>query len=54
MNALLSVYDKSGIEEFAQILHDSGFKIVSTGGTYNVISEFGLPVQQVSELTGVR
>ena len=53
MNALLSVYDKSGIEEFAQILHDSGFKIVSTGGTYNVISEFGLPVQQVSELTGV-
>ena len=52
MKALLSVYDKSGIAEFARALGDSGFELVSTGGTYQAIAEAGLAVQQVSELTG--
>ena len=52
MKALLSVYDKSGIESFARALRAGGFDLVSTGGTYGAIAEAGLPVQQVSDLTG--
>ncbi|MDP6402709.1 MAG: bifunctional phosphoribosylaminoimidazolecarboxamide formyltransferase/IMP cyclohydrolase [SAR202 cluster bacterium] len=52
MKALLSVYDKTGIAEFARALRDSGFDLVSTGGTYGAIKDAGLPVQQVSDLTG--
>ncbi len=50
--ALLSVFDKSGIVEFAGGLVDLGFEIVSTGKTHACIHAAGLPVRQVSEITG--
>ena len=53
MQALISVYDKSGIVEFGEKLTQAGFELVSTGGTYSVLAnEGGLPVRQVSEITG--
>jgi phosphoribosylaminoimidazolecarboxamide formyltransferase/IMP cyclohydrolase len=52
MKALLSVYDKTGVVELARALQGSGFELVSTGGTYKTIADTGLPVQQVSDLTG--
>lgn len=50
--ALLSVYDKTGIIDFARNLVDSGVELISTGGTARAIREAGLPVIDVSELTG--
>ena len=53
MKALISVYDKTGVLEFAQALHRAGVGLVSTGGTQRILSQDGgLPVQQVSDLTG--
>ena len=53
MKALLSVYDKTGIVEFARDLTGSGFELISTGGTHQTLSqEGGLTVRQVSEVTG--
>ena len=53
MKALLSVYDKTGIVEFAGRLADAGFELVSTGGTHRTLTqEGGLRVSQVSDLTG--
>ncbi len=49
--ALLSVSDKTGIVEFARGLDALGIEIVSTGGTAGALSEAGLPVRSVSELT---
>lgn len=51
--ALLSVYDKTGLESFAHSLHDLGFTFISTGGTAEAIRDVGLEVIDVSELTGV-
>lgn len=50
--ALLSVYDKTGIIDFARNLVDSGVELISTGGTARAIREAGLPVTDVSEVTG--
>ena len=50
--ALVSVYDKTGIVEFARELVSLGVEIVSTGGTARILREAGLPVRDVSELTG--
>jgi phosphoribosylaminoimidazolecarboxamide formyltransferase/IMP cyclohydrolase len=50
--ALLSVSDKSGLIEFARALALHGVELVSTGGTAKAISEAGLKVRDVSELTG--
>ena len=50
--ALLSVSDKTGLESFAKSLVAAGFELVSTGGTFKVLSEAGLPVQKVSDVTG--
>jgi phosphoribosylaminoimidazolecarboxamide formyltransferase/IMP cyclohydrolase len=50
--ALLSVSDKSGLVAFARALHERGVALVSTGGTSKAISEAGLPVTDVSDLTG--
>ena len=50
--ALLSVYDKSGIVDLARGLVDLGFEIISTGKTHASISDAGVPVRQVSEVTG--
>ena len=53
MKSLISVYDKTGIVEFARRLHQAGADLISTGGTHRVLSEeAGLPVRQVSDLTG--
>ncbi|MEJ5253838.1 MAG: bifunctional phosphoribosylaminoimidazolecarboxamide formyltransferase/IMP cyclohydrolase [Acidimicrobiales bacterium] len=53
MRALLSVYDKTGIADFARALHELGCELVSSGGTAKAIAEAGLPVTDVAELTGV-
>ena len=53
MKALLSVYDKTGIVEFGKKLVSSGAELISTGGTHSTLTqEGGLPVRQVSEVTG--
>jgi phosphoribosylaminoimidazolecarboxamide formyltransferase/IMP cyclohydrolase len=50
--ALLSVSDKSGIVAFAQGLHERGWTLCSTGGTARTLRDAGLPVVEVSEITG--
>ena len=50
--ALLSVFDKSGIVEFAQGLHDLGWHLVSSGGTAKTLASAGLPVTDLADLTG--
>jgi phosphoribosylaminoimidazolecarboxamide formyltransferase/IMP cyclohydrolase len=50
--ALVSVYDKSGLDELARGLADAGVELVSTGGSAARIESLGLPVTRVEELTG--
>ena len=50
--ALLSVFDKSGITELAASLVDSGWTLLSSGGTAKVIADAGLPVTDVADHTG--
>lgn len=50
--ALLSVYDKTGVVEFARRLGTAGIELISTGGTAKLLREAGLAVRDVSELTG--
>ncbi|MGL5827214.1 MAG: bifunctional phosphoribosylaminoimidazolecarboxamide formyltransferase/IMP cyclohydrolase [Nocardioides sp.] len=50
--ALISVYDKSGLEGLARGLSDAGVELVSTGGSAALIAGLGLPVTRVEELTG--
>ena len=50
--ALISVSDKDGIEEFARSLHGLGVDLVSTGGTARLLAGAGIPVTEVSTLTG--
>src|ERR1700739_2068619 len=50
--ALLSVSDKTGLVEFARGLAGLGIEIVSTGGTARELTESGLHVRQISDLTG--
>ena len=52
MKALLSVYDKTGIVDFARRLTDQGIEMVSTGGTFQTLKEADIPVQQISQVTG--
>lgn len=49
--AILSVTDKSGLAEFGKFLVDNGCELVSTGGTKKMLSEAGLPVTSVSDIT---
>ncbi len=51
MRALLSVSDKSGIVEFAKGLESLGWEIISTGGTYKKLSEAGVVVIEIDEVT---
>ena len=51
-NALISVYDKQGIEPFAEGLADLGWKVYASGGTAQRINEAGVPVTDVSDLVG--
>ncbi len=50
--ALISVSDKTGVVEFARVLHGLGVEIISTGGTMKTLKEAGIPVVYVSEITG--
>ena len=50
--ALLSVSDKTGLVDFARALATRGIELVSTGGTRKTLTEAGLPVRDVAELTG--
>jgi phosphoribosylaminoimidazolecarboxamide formyltransferase / IMP cyclohydrolase len=50
--ALVSVSDKSGVEDFARRLSELGFEIISTGGTAKALSEAGVSVVPVSVVTG--
>ena len=54
MRALISVYDKTGLEDFARGLADLGCELVASGGTADFLEhEVGLDVERVEELTGV-
>ncbi|MET7850657.1 bifunctional phosphoribosylaminoimidazolecarboxamide formyltransferase/IMP cyclohydrolase [Streptomyces avermitilis] len=50
--ALISVYDKTGLEDLARGLHEAGVELVSTGSTAAKIAAAGVPVTKVEELTG--
>lgn len=52
--ALISVFDKTGILEFAKFLDKKGIEIISTGGTYKYLKENGLTVLDVSEVTNFK
>ncbi|QKF82792.1 bifunctional phosphoribosylaminoimidazolecarboxamide formyltransferase/IMP cyclohydrolase [Halarcobacter ebronensis] len=51
MRALISVSDKSGVENFAKELVSLGYEIISTGGTYNKLKEAGIAVVEANEVT---
>ena len=50
--ALISVYDKTGVAEFAKALRGMGVEIISTGGTASLLREHNVPVTDVSQVTG--
>jgi phosphoribosylaminoimidazolecarboxamide formyltransferase/IMP cyclohydrolase len=50
--ALISVYDKAGLEDLARGLHEAGVALVSTGSTASRIAAAGVPVTRVEDLTG--
>ena len=50
--ALISVSDKTGVSELAQVLNDFDCKIISTGGTRKKIEEANIPVVEISKVTG--
>ena len=50
--AILSVTDKGGLPDFAAFLVKGGVELVSTGGTFKALKDAGLPVTQVSDVTG--
>ena len=50
--ALISVSDKAGIVEFARALRDRGVELWSTGGTARLLADAGVPVTEVSDVTG--
>ena len=52
MRALLSVTDKQNLETFATGLSQAGWELVATGGTAKLLSEAGLAITEVAELTG--
>ncbi len=51
MRALLSVSDKNGVVEFAQGLENMGWEIISTGGTFKKLSQAGVKVIEIDEVT---
>ena len=50
--ALLSVFDKTGLVDFARALHARGVDLLSTGGSAHLLRQAGLPVRDVADLTG--
>ena len=51
MRALISVSDKSGVENFAKELVSLGYEIISTGGTYKKLQDAGISVIEANEVT---
>ncbi len=51
MRALISVSDKSGLEDFARELVSLGYEIIATGGTYRFLNERGIDAKKVEEIT---
>jgi len=51
LRALISVSDKSGVENFAKELVSLGYEIISTGGTYNKLKDAGIAVIEANEVT---
>jgi len=49
--ALLSVFDKTGIVDFAKALSERGVSLISTGGTFKLLQESGIEVTEVSKIT---
>ena len=49
--ALISVYDKSGLEGLAKVLAAGGVEIISSGGTARFLTELGYDVTEVAEIT---
>ncbi|MEM4390989.1 MAG: bifunctional phosphoribosylaminoimidazolecarboxamide formyltransferase/IMP cyclohydrolase [Candidatus Diapherotrites archaeon] len=49
--ALLSVYDKTNLAEFAKFLSDNGVKLISSGGTYNALLLAGIKSEKVEDIT---
>ncbi len=54
MRALISVYDKTGIVDFAKELISLGYEILSSGGTYTHLKNAGIDAVEVSEVTGFK
>jgi len=52
MRALLSVYDKTGLVDFARALHGLGWELVSSGGTSAALADAGIDHVEVADLTG--
>ena len=50
--ALVSVFDKVGLEEILKKLHSEGVKFISTGGTQSFIESLGIPCEAVESVTG--
>lgn len=50
--ALLSVYNKTGISDFAKVLEKFDYEIISTGGTFEVLKKDGIKVTPIEEITG--
>ena len=50
--AILSVYDKCGLPEFAKGLSNLGWELIASGGTARLLREIGLAVTEVAEMTG--
>ena len=52
MRAIISVYDKAGVVDFARGLEQLGYELFSTGGTESLLRESGINVRGIQELTG--
>ena len=52
MKALLSVFDKTGIEDLGRRLAGAGCELISTGGTHRSLTNAGIPVRPVADVTG--
>ena len=52
MRAIISVYDKTGVIDFARGLNEAGYEIFSTGNTKGTIDDAKVPVHSISDITG--
>jgi phosphoribosylaminoimidazolecarboxamide formyltransferase / IMP cyclohydrolase len=52
LRALLSAFDRTGLVDFAKVLVDAGFELLSTGGTANDLKQAGLDITEVASVTG--